>query len=42
MPKRRFSEEQIVMLLRQLEVPMMQEEGGDSSLPGCGHIAVVC
>ena len=39
MPKKRFSAEQIVTLLRQIEVSMAQGKSTPDGLPGCGHIA---
>src|ERR1017187_7821827 len=39
MPKKRFSAEQIVTLLRQIEVSMAQVNATPGGLPGCGHIA---
>ena len=39
MPKKRFSAEQIVTLLRQIEVSMAQGKLYADGLPGCGDIA---
>ena len=39
MPKKRFSAEQIVTLLRQIEVLMAQGKLYAGGLPGCGYIA---
>ena len=39
MPKKRFSAEQIVMVLRQIEVLMSQGESNACGLPGSGHFA---
>ena len=39
MPKKRFSAEQIVTLLRQIEVSMAQGKLRAGGLPGCGDIA---
>ena len=39
MPKKRFSAEQIVTLLRQIEVSMAQGKSDAGGLPGCRDIA---
>ena len=39
MPKKRFSAEQIVTLLRQIEVSMAQGKPDAGGLPGCRDIA---
>ena len=39
MPKKRFTAEQIVTLLRQIEVSMAQGNPYAGGLPGSGHIA---
>ncbi len=39
MPKKRFSAEQIVTLLRQIEVGMAQGKGDTGCVPGSGDIA---
>jgi putative transposase len=39
MPKKRFSAEQIVTLLRQIEVSMAQGKSAPEALPGCRDIA---